>query len=108
MLRIEGRETRRYSDRNAAVAGALTFFLPCGFTRTVQVFALSTGRPATAAAVVALFALGTLPGLLGLGGVTAFARGPAAQALFAVTGVVVDRPPPRPPRTGAPAQAAPG
>ena len=89
ILRIEGRERRRYTDRNAAVLGALTFFLPCGFTQTVQVFALSTGRPATAAAVMALFALGTLPGLLGLGGVTAFVRGPAAQTFFAVAGVVV-------------------
>lgn len=89
ILRIEEREQRRYSDRNAALLGALTFFLPCGFTQTVQLFALSTGRPATAAAVMALFALGTAPGLVGLGAVTSLARGRAARRLFVVAGVAV-------------------
>ena len=84
-----GARTARYCDRNTALLGALTFFLPCGFTQIVQVFALSTGRPATAAAVMALFALGTAPGLLGLGALTALARGRAAQTLFVVAGVAV-------------------
>ncbi len=88
-LHLDARGQRGYSDRNTALLGALTFFLPCGFTQVVQLFALSTGRPATAAAVMALFALGTAPGLLGLGGLTALARGRAAQTLFAVAGVAV-------------------
>ena len=91
ILRVEEREQRRYSDRNAALLGALTFFLPCGFTQTVQLFALSTGRPASAAAVMALFALGTAPGLLGLGAMTSLARGRAARTLFVVAGVAVSR-----------------
>jgi hypothetical protein len=88
-MRMEGHERRRYSDRNAALLGALTFFRPCGFTQTVQLFALSTGRPATAAVVMALFALGTAPGLLGLGSMTSLARGHPARTSFAVAGVAV-------------------
>ena len=35
----------RYSDARAAGLGAASFFLPCGFTQAVQVYALSTGSP---------------------------------------------------------------
>jgi sulfite exporter TauE/SafE/copper chaperone CopZ len=43
--------------------GALTFFIPCGFTLLAQTIALSTGNPITAGAMMFLFALGTLPTL---------------------------------------------
>lgn len=78
-----------YRDRTAALLGAGSFFLPCGFTQAVQVYALSTGSPTRAGAVMALFALGTTPGLLGLGGVTAAIRGPGAERFLRVAGVVV-------------------
>lgn len=73
----------------AAGLGAASFFLPCGFTQAVQLYALSTGSPATAAAMLALFALGTTPGLLGIGGVSAVARGQWGQRVFRMAGVVV-------------------
>ncbi|MHB8895976.1 MAG: urease accessory protein UreH domain-containing protein, partial [Candidatus Geothermincolia bacterium] len=44
--------------------GALTFFLPCGFTITAQSFALLSGRPIQGALIMLFFALGTLPMLL--------------------------------------------
>ena len=47
--------------------GALTFFLPCGFTMTAQALALASGSPLTGALIMGLFALGTLPGLLAIG-----------------------------------------
>ena len=78
-----------YRDRTALLLGAGSFFLPCGFTQAVQVYALSTGSPGRAGAVMALFALGTTPGLLGLGGATAAVRGPAAERFLRVAGVVV-------------------
>ena len=34
-----------YSDARAAGLGAASFFLPCGFTQAVQIYALSTGSP---------------------------------------------------------------
>ena len=90
ILRIEEREQRRYSDRNAALLGALTFFLPCGFTQTVQLFALSTGRPATAAAAMARCPAWAQPPAC-----SAWVRSPcwpaagAARTLFVVAGVAV-------------------
>jgi sulfite exporter TauE/SafE len=37
--------------------GAVTFFLPCGFTLAMQVYAVSTGNFLTGALVMLLFAL---------------------------------------------------
>lgn len=50
-----------------ALMGALTFFLPCGFTVTAQALALTSGSPITGALIMGLFALGTIPGLLAIG-----------------------------------------
>lgn len=41
--------------------GIVTFFLPCGFTQSMQLYALSTGSFLTGAAIMFVFALGTLP-----------------------------------------------
>lgn len=41
--------------------GVLTFFLPCGFTQSMQVFALSTGSFWSGAMTMFFFALGTFP-----------------------------------------------
>lgn len=80
---------RTYSDRATALLGAGSFFLPCGFTQAVQVLALSTGSPVQAGAIMAVFALGTAPGLLGLGGLTAVVRGAASERFFRFAGVAV-------------------
>jgi sulfite exporter TauE/SafE len=71
------------------VLGALTFFLPCGFTQSVQLFALSTGSPYTAASIMIVFALGTLPVLLGLGAATSFAHGRRLKQITQMAGVLV-------------------
>lgn len=41
--------------------GAATFILPCGFTQSMQIYALSTGSFMTGALTMSAFALGTLP-----------------------------------------------
>lgn len=76
------------------VLGVATYFLPCGFTQSMQLYALSTGNPVQAALVMSVFALGTAPALFGLGALTAYAKGPwlgrltrAAGALVVVLGV---------------------
>ena len=78
-----------YSDARAALAGTATFFLPCGFTQAVQLYALSTGEPLMAGLTMAVFALGTSPGLLALAGVPVLARGKQADTIMAVIGVLL-------------------
>lgn len=45
----------------AFLVGSATFFLPCGFTQSMQVFTLSTGSFWSGAMTMVVFALGTLP-----------------------------------------------
>ncbi len=44
-----------------ALVGALTFFLPCGFTQSMQLYALSTGSFLTGALTMFAFSIGTFP-----------------------------------------------
>ncbi len=71
------------------VLGALTFFLPCGFTQSVQLFALGTGSPVAAAVIMIVFALGTVPALFGLGAAASVVRGNALKRVTQVAGVLV-------------------
>lgn len=43
------------------LVGVATFFLPCGFTQSMQIYALTTGSFWTGAMMMLIFALGTLP-----------------------------------------------
>lgn len=63
--------------------GALTFFLPCGFTLIAQTVALTSGSPIKGALIMLAFALGTLPILLGISfGGLAFNSRPSLTAKF--------------------------
>ncbi|EKD79419.1 MAG: heavy metal transport/detoxification protein [uncultured bacterium] len=57
------------------VLGALTFFVPCGFTQAMQLYALSTGSFWNGAITMGIFALGTLPALLGVGALATTLKG---------------------------------
>jgi sulfite exporter TauE/SafE/copper chaperone CopZ len=48
------------------IIGVVTFFLPCGFTQSMQLYALSTGDFVRGALIMLVFALGTLPVLSAL------------------------------------------
>lgn len=78
-----------YSHKNAAMLGAMTFFLPCGFTQAMQLYAMSTGSPLAGALTMGTFALGTAPGLLGIGGLTSTVKGRSAKYFFKFAGLVV-------------------
>ena len=78
-----------YSDTRAAALGVATFFLPCGFTQAVQVYALSTGMPLAAGAIMAVFAIGTAPGLLALSGLPTLIPTSARPWFSRVVGIVV-------------------
>ncbi len=83
------RHEREYSNGNSVAVGALTFFLPCGFTQAMQLYALTTGSFWSGAAIMGVFALGTAPGLLGVGGLTSLVRGAGARKFFKFAGVLV-------------------
>lgn len=72
------------------IVGFATFFLPCGFTQSMQVAAVSSGSFATGALIMFAFALGTLPVLAFLSfGSASFAHGKHAPLFFKSAGVVV-------------------
>ncbi len=75
-------EVKEYSHKSSFVTGILTFFLPCGFTQAMQIYAVSTGSFAKGALIMFLFALGTMPGLLGIGGLTSVIKGAFARYFF--------------------------
>lgn len=70
--------------------GVGTFFLPCGFTQSMQIAALSSGSFMSGFMIMFSFALGTLPvlALLSFGSVS-FAHSKHAPLFFKAAGVVV-------------------
>lgn len=76
-------------EQNPAVLGALTFFLPCGFTQAMQLFAISSGNVVTGALTMGVFAIGTTPGLLGIGGIMSVVKGTFGGLFFKTAGLVV-------------------
>jgi len=70
--------------------GIGTFFLPCGFTQSMQIAALSSGSFTSGFLIMLSFALGTLPilGLLSYGSVS-FSNSKNAPLFFKAAGVVV-------------------
>lgn len=72
------------------LAGIATFFLPCGFTQSMQVYTLTTGNYLTGGLTMLTFALGTLPVLALLSfGVLEIAHKPWKGTFFKATGLVV-------------------
>ena len=72
------------------VIGMATFLLPCGFTQSMQVVALSSESFVTGSLVMFFFALGTLPVLLLLSfGSVSFAHSKYKDLFFKVAGIVV-------------------
>ncbi len=72
------------------VLGFATFFLPCGFTQSMQISALSSGSFLSGLLLMFAFALGTLPMLLLLSfGSASFAHGKHAPLFFKSAGIVV-------------------
>jgi uncharacterized protein len=79
------------SDHPAApfTLGALTFFLPCGFTQSLQLAALASGSFATGAVIMGIFALGTLPSLIGISAVSSAAKGRPLYFFLRFSGTLV-------------------
>ena len=88
-LGLDARARGPYSDVRTAGLGAATFFLPCGFTQVVQLYAMTTASPLQSGTVMAVFALGTAPGLLAIGGLPTLATGRHRAAVLSVAGVAL-------------------
>lgn len=89
LLGIKSQNAKEYSHKNSMMLGAITFFLPCGFTQAMQLFAMSTGSPLSGALTMGVFAIGTTPGLLSIGGLTSLVKGIFARVFFRFAGIVV-------------------
>ncbi len=72
------------------LVGIATFFLPCGFTQSMQIYTLSTGNFLTGALTMLSFALGTLP-VLGLISFSSFSIQQSSKAgiFFKTAGLIV-------------------
>jgi sulfite exporter TauE/SafE len=88
-LGIDNHRRKTYNHFSTMTLGLLTFFLPCGFTQAMQLFAVSTGSWQTGALVMGLFAIGTTPGLLLVGGLVSLVHGKKTKNILKVVGVIV-------------------
>lgn len=73
----------------ALTTGALTFFLPCGFTLAMQAYAITTGNFIDGALIMMAFAIGTAPGLLWVGWLSSIFSWENAKKIFKVMWVLV-------------------
>lgn len=89
IARFFNHKSDNYSNQGALVLGALTFFLPCGFTQAMQLYAISTGSFFSGAVALGLFALGTAPGLLSIGGLSSLVKGRFKEVFFKSAGLAV-------------------
>ncbi|MDD2807339.1 MAG: sulfite exporter TauE/SafE family protein [Patescibacteria group bacterium] len=80
------------SDSNSKVApailGALTFFLPCGFTQALQLYVLAHGGIVSGALTMFFFALGTIPALISVSALSSVLRGKPLSLLLKFAGVI--------------------
>lgn len=67
----------------------LTFFLPCWFTFSMQLYALSTWSFWTWAIIMIAFAIGTLPWLLWIGVITSVFKWKVAKIFYQIVWVLV-------------------
>lgn len=71
------------------VLGAATFFLPCGFTLSMQALALASGSFDRGAVIMGAFALGTAPVLFGVGLAGAWTKRRGGVILARAAGLIV-------------------
>jgi sulfite exporter TauE/SafE/copper chaperone CopZ len=85
MQRIQGLSASK-NPAMPIVLGALTFFVPCGFTQSMQLLALGSGSFLAGGLIMFTFALGTLPALLGISVLGAYVRGELARWFLIIAG----------------------
>lgn len=71
------------------LVGALTFFLPCGFTQSMQLAAVASQSFFSGALVMGAFAIGTMPVLLSIGIGSTYAQDREFKLFKKIIGVVI-------------------
>jgi uncharacterized protein len=85
-----GLEDTKYSHKRALLVGGATFLIPCGFTQAAQVIAVASGSFLRGALLMFLFALGTTPGLLSIGGLTSLLKNNnLGKYIFRAIGIIL-------------------
>lgn len=79
----------RGSKTSAFMLGAVTFFLPCGFTLALQFYVLAQGSAIAGAITMFVFALGTLPALLALSLLSTFTHGTLQMRFLKIAGAAI-------------------
>lgn len=69
--------------------GGMSFFLPCGFTQSMQIFALTSGSFWTGGLTLFLFALGTVPSLMILGITASWTKSKKMGIFQKVSGILI-------------------
>lgn len=71
------------------VIGVLTFFLPCGFTQSMQLSAVASQNFFSGALIMGAFAIGTMPVLLSIGIGSTYARKEKISFFSQLIGVII-------------------
>lgn len=87
--RIHDVSSRSQHPIAPCILGAVTFFLPCGFTQALQLYVLSRGSFTVGALTMLAFSLGTLPALMSLSVLSSFLKGTGQRYFFRFAGVIV-------------------
>ena len=69
--------------------GVMTFFLPCGFTQTMQLAAVASQDLFTGSMIMGAFAIGTMPVLLSVGIGSTYAHQAKMQFFYKFIGVII-------------------
>ena len=69
--------------------GAMTFFLPCGFTQSMQLTALGSSSFLTGSLIMLAFSLGTLPVLFAAGLTAGWSRRSGAVVIQRASGILI-------------------
>lgn len=85
LIDIEGKE----HPAVPFLLGSATFFIPCGFTQALQIYALTTGSFGQSTLLMLAFALGTAPALLVLGWASTSLTGKVGRFFFKFSGALV-------------------
>lgn len=75
--------------KSAFFLGAITYFLPCGFTQATQVYALGLASPWLSALTMAVFALGTAPAIIFIGSLRGLLKSTFYQYFMKIVAVGV-------------------
>ena len=79
---------KKRTEKRLFVVGVLNGFMPCGSMQSVQIIALGSGNPILGAVSMFMFSMGTVPLMLGLGGLVS-ALGKKYTAIVMKTGCIL-------------------